>query len=121
MRVCHNLSASFDDPNLVSCAGLVPVSRVRLSPEISRAWRAGEVKSAPDLGEYGLSRTNSHQFEEHLPSDEHYREDVPRSVELRWRSWWSSCGDHGFIMTDEVVPGLVDFEVAVPRLTAAVG
>jgi len=25
MRVCHNLSASFDDPNLVSCAGLVPV------------------------------------------------------------------------------------------------
>src|SRR5665647_3880526 len=27
-------------------------------------------------------------------------EDVPRSVELRWRAWWSSCGDHGFIMTD---------------------
>src|SRR5665648_801784 len=25
MRVCQNLSASFDDPNLVSCAGLVPV------------------------------------------------------------------------------------------------
>src|SRR5450830_1824326 len=25
MRVCHNLSAGFDDPNLVSCAGLVPV------------------------------------------------------------------------------------------------
>src|SRR5450756_1351896 len=25
MRVCHNLSASFDDPNLVSCAGLIPV------------------------------------------------------------------------------------------------
>ncbi len=25
MRVCHNISADFDDPNLVSCAGLVPV------------------------------------------------------------------------------------------------
>src|SRR5450830_696304 len=25
MLVCHNLSASFDDPNLVSCAGLIPV------------------------------------------------------------------------------------------------
>ena len=25
MRVCHNVSAGFDDPNLVSCAGLVPV------------------------------------------------------------------------------------------------
>jgi hypothetical protein len=25
MRVCHSVSAVFDDPNLVSCAGLVPV------------------------------------------------------------------------------------------------
>ena len=25
MRVCHSVSASFDDPNLVSCAGLAPV------------------------------------------------------------------------------------------------
>ena len=25
MRSCHNLSAGFDDPNLVSCAGLIPV------------------------------------------------------------------------------------------------
>lgn len=25
MRVCHKISARFDDPNLVSCAGLVPV------------------------------------------------------------------------------------------------
>jgi hypothetical protein len=25
MRVCHGVSAQFDDPNLVSCAGLVPV------------------------------------------------------------------------------------------------
>lgn len=25
MRVCHNLTAAFDDPNLVSAAGLVPV------------------------------------------------------------------------------------------------
>ena len=25
MRVCHGFAAVFDDPNLVSCAGLVPV------------------------------------------------------------------------------------------------
>jgi hypothetical protein len=25
VRVCHNLSADFDDPNLIACAGLVPV------------------------------------------------------------------------------------------------
>ena len=25
MRFCHNLSAGFDDPNLVSCAGLIPI------------------------------------------------------------------------------------------------
>ncbi len=25
MRVCHNLSADFDDPNLITSAGLVPV------------------------------------------------------------------------------------------------
>src|SRR3954452_22745385 len=25
MRVCHGVSARFDDPNLVSCAGLAPV------------------------------------------------------------------------------------------------
>jgi hypothetical protein len=25
MRVCHNVAAGFDDPNLISCAGLVPV------------------------------------------------------------------------------------------------
>jgi len=25
MRVCHNFAAVFDDPNLVSCAGLAPV------------------------------------------------------------------------------------------------
>ena len=24
-RSCHNVSAGFDDPNLVSCAGLIPV------------------------------------------------------------------------------------------------
>ena len=28
MRVCHGFSAVFDDPNLVSCAGLVPVLRL---------------------------------------------------------------------------------------------
>jgi hypothetical protein len=25
MRVCHGVAARFDDPNLVSCAGLVPI------------------------------------------------------------------------------------------------
>ena len=25
MRVCHEVTAVFDDPNLVSCAGLAPV------------------------------------------------------------------------------------------------
>ena len=25
MRVCHDVTAAFDDPNLVSCAGLAPV------------------------------------------------------------------------------------------------
>src|SRR5450756_2197693 len=25
MRSCHTVSAGFDDPNLVSCAGLIPV------------------------------------------------------------------------------------------------
>src|SRR5660397_180136 len=33
MRSCHNISAGFDDPNLVSCAGLIPV--------MSLAERAG--------------------------------------------------------------------------------
>ena len=33
MRVCHGLAAVFDDPNLVSCAGLAPV--------LSLAERAG--------------------------------------------------------------------------------
>jgi hypothetical protein len=28
MRVCHGITASFDDPNLVSCAGLAPVLRL---------------------------------------------------------------------------------------------
>ena len=28
MRVCHGLSAVFDDPNLVSCAGLAPIMRL---------------------------------------------------------------------------------------------
>lgn len=28
MRVCHGLTAEFDDPNLVSCAGLAPVSQL---------------------------------------------------------------------------------------------
>src|SRR5450759_846720 len=44
----------------------------RFRGEIARG-RVGELKSAPELGQCGLLRTNWHQFEEHLPSDEHYR------------------------------------------------
>lgn len=28
MRLCHGVFAVFDDPNLVSCAGLVPVMKL---------------------------------------------------------------------------------------------
>jgi hypothetical protein len=28
MRVCHDFTVAFDDPNLVSCAGLAPVLRL---------------------------------------------------------------------------------------------
>ena len=48
MRVCHGLSAVFDDPNLVSCAGLAPVLRLaeqaglqRLVEEHVRVGEAG--------------------------------------------------------------------------------
>src|SRR5664279_3008161 len=44
----------------------------RFRGEVARG-RVGELKSAPELGHCGLVRTNWHQFEEHLPSDEHYR------------------------------------------------
>jgi len=43
MRVCHNLWASFDDPNLVSCAGLVSV--------MALAERAGLHCPAEELNE----------------------------------------------------------------------
>lgn len=48
MRVCHGLAATFDDPNLVSCAGLAPVLRLaeraglhRLAGEHVRIDRPG--------------------------------------------------------------------------------
>ena len=40
MRVCHGLSAEFDDPNLVSCAGLAPV--LRLAERAGLQQLAGE-------------------------------------------------------------------------------
>jgi len=39
MRVCHGVTAVFDDPNLVSCAGLAPVLRL--------AGRAGLLVTRP--------------------------------------------------------------------------
>ena len=52
MRVCHGFTATFDDPNLVSCAGLVPVLGLaeraglrRLSVEHVRIDRSGGVNA----------------------------------------------------------------------------
>ena len=52
MRVCHGLSARFDDPNLVSCAGLAPVLHLaeraglpRLAGEHVRIHRQGGVNA----------------------------------------------------------------------------
>ena len=36
MRVCHGFTAVFDDPNLVSCAGLAPVLRLAERAELQR-------------------------------------------------------------------------------------
>lgn len=36
MRVCHGFSAMFDDPNLVSCAGLAPVLRLADRADLHR-------------------------------------------------------------------------------------
>jgi len=46
MRVCHGFTAVFDDPNLVSCAGLAPVlqlaERAGLQQLVARHVRIGE-------------------------------------------------------------------------------
>ena len=54
MRVCHGLTANFDDPNLVSCAGLAPVlglaERAGLHRLVARHVRIGQpagVKRGP--------------------------------------------------------------------------
>jgi len=39
MRVCHGISAVFDDPNLVSCAGLVPVASLAQRAGLNRLIR----------------------------------------------------------------------------------
>jgi hypothetical protein len=45
MRVCHGFTAVFDDPNLVSCAGLAPVARLAqragLGPLVAEHVRIG--------------------------------------------------------------------------------
>lgn len=40
MRVCHDFTAEFDDPNLVSCAGLAPV--LRLAERAGFGWLVAE-------------------------------------------------------------------------------
>ena len=52
MRVCHGFTAEFDDPNLVSCAGLAPVLQLaeraglqRLVGERVRLPKAGDVNA----------------------------------------------------------------------------
>ena len=40
MRSCHNLSAGFDDTNLVSCAGLIPVMTLAERPGLHDLARA---------------------------------------------------------------------------------
>ena len=40
MRVCHTVSAGFDDPNLVSCAGLIPVMTLAERPGLHDLARA---------------------------------------------------------------------------------
>jgi hypothetical protein len=52
MRLCHDplkTSASFDDPNLVSRAGLVPVMSLAERAGLE-AWCAGTSRSPPRAG-----------------------------------------------------------------------
>jgi len=49
MRVCHGFTAGFDDPNLVSCAGLAPVLRL--------AERAGFQQLVAEQVRIGVNRT----------------------------------------------------------------
>src|SRR5450830_2060309 len=54
MRVCHTVSAGFDDPNLVSCAGLIPVMTLAERVELHDLARAhvrvpGSAGSNPDV------------------------------------------------------------------------
>ena len=48
MRVCHDVTAVFDDPNLVSCAGLAPVLQLA-----ERAGLQGLVAEHVQLGKPG--------------------------------------------------------------------
>jgi hypothetical protein len=54
MRVCHGVTAVFDDPNLVSCAGLAPVlelaERVRLHDLVEEHVRIGRPGGQNALG-----------------------------------------------------------------------
>src|SRR5450830_1767587 len=54
MRSCHNLSTGFDDPNLVSCAGLIPVMALAQRAGLHDLARAhvrvpGSAGSNPDV------------------------------------------------------------------------
>jgi len=83
MRVCHGVTATFDDPNLVSCAGLAPVldlaGRAGLQDLVSKHVRidkpgggnavlkvpalvAGMIAGAASIEDMGLLRHRSAAF-----------------------------------------------------------
>ena len=54
MRVCHNISAVFDDPNLIGAAGLVPV--MALAEKAGLPDLVAEHVSVPGSASSGKSR-----------------------------------------------------------------
>ena len=55
MRVCHGFAAMFDDPNLVSCAGLAPVLTLAERAGLHRLV-AGLAAGADSIEDMGLLR-----------------------------------------------------------------
>ena len=52
MRVCHGFTAVFDDPYLVSCAGLAPVLQLAEQAGL-RAWSSSTSSWASPVGSTG--------------------------------------------------------------------
>jgi len=55
MRVCHGFTARFDDPNLVSCAGLAPVLQLAERAGLG-SLVAGMVAGADSIDDMALLR-----------------------------------------------------------------